>query len=145
MCWLMFQVKRLMLLKTQMWHHVQLYSILLLSLFCNEHIFNIIKRELSGCRKVHCLESYWRISHLVSAHVSDNLWAKQHCVSQCMFLLSHIILCISTPMLIFINILNGFFSTRNCYIAAGIYAVTFLLSAHQKWVNSRSGDMQQKL
>lgn len=34
-------------------------------------------------------------------------------------------------------------SARNCYIAAGIYGVTMVLAAHQKWVNSRTGDTQK--
>ncbi|XP_058968255.1 ribonuclease kappa-B-like isoform X3 [Pocillopora verrucosa] len=34
-------------------------------------------------------------------------------------------------------------SAKNCYIAAGIYAVTMVVAAHQKWVNSRTGDTQK--
>ncbi|XP_078343796.1 ribonuclease kappa-B-like isoform X2 [Oculina patagonica] len=34
-------------------------------------------------------------------------------------------------------------SAKNCFIAAGIYGVTMLLAAHQKWVNSRTGDTQK--
>ncbi|XP_015777889.1 PREDICTED: ribonuclease kappa-like isoform X1 [Acropora digitifera] len=34
-------------------------------------------------------------------------------------------------------------SANNCFIAAGIYIGTLLLSAHQKWVNNRMGDTQK--
>jgi len=34
-------------------------------------------------------------------------------------------------------------SAKSCFIAAGIYGVTLILSAHQKWVNSRTGDTQK--
>lgn len=39
--------------------------------------------------------------------------------------------------------LSDFLPHRNCYIAAGIYAVTMVVAAHQKWVNSRTGDTQK--
>ncbi|XP_020601802.1 ribonuclease kappa-like [Orbicella faveolata] len=34
-------------------------------------------------------------------------------------------------------------SARNCFIAAGIYGVTMVFAAYQKWVNSRTGDTQR--
>ncbi|XP_032222412.1 ribonuclease kappa-B isoform X2 [Nematostella vectensis] len=38
----------------------------------------------------------------------------------------------------------GFSSTaKNCFIAAGIYGVTLIISIHQKWVNARTGDTQK--
>ncbi|KAK3736105.1 hypothetical protein QZH41_013530 [Actinostola sp. cb2023] len=34
-------------------------------------------------------------------------------------------------------------SAKNCFIAAGIYGVTLIISLHQKWVNARTGDTQK--
>ncbi|XP_068688805.1 ribonuclease kappa-B-like isoform X1 [Montipora foliosa] len=34
-------------------------------------------------------------------------------------------------------------SAKNCFIAAGIYVLTLIFSAHQKWVNNRMGDTQK--
>ncbi|XP_031572934.1 ribonuclease kappa-B-like isoform X2 [Actinia tenebrosa] len=34
-------------------------------------------------------------------------------------------------------------SAKNCFIGAGIYGVTLIISIHQKWLNARTGDTQK--